>query len=363
MTRHRGPTHRLIDRFLERHRFEEAVLLLFCGLAVVFVAPFAVGRAITGEWLHAGIDTLAVASAVGIGLHIRRTGRTDLATAALPVLFVGVLIAVVYLFGAPMLFWAYPITTATFFVLRPANAIALNLLAIVAIAPRATGLASWDTIGDFFTTLVASNLLAVAFASSMRRSRSHLRTMAERDALTGVGNRRAMEPALLAALDRRVEHGTPASLLAVDLDHFKRVNDRHGHEAGDRALVEVTRLLEQSIRAGDLVFRYGGEELVVLAAGAPLEPAGGLAEKLRQRVRRAPVAGVGHLSVSIGVAEAQPTDTPQSWFCRADDRLYRAKRDGRNCVRIDTDKETNTDPEDNTLDPAGRALAGHPNAS
>lgn len=127
----------------------------------------------------------------------------------------------------------------------------------------------------------------------------------------------------------------PPCSLALDIDHFKQINDRHGHDSGDRVLIEVTRLIESSVRSGDGVFRYGGEELVIIAEGAGNDAAGRLAEKIRQRIRRTPITGIGHIGVSIGVAEARPGDTPKSWFRRTDDLLYRAKAGGRNRIRVD----------------------------
>lgn len=323
-----------IDHLLVRP-FEEAVVLLFSVLAVLFIVPFALIRASEGAWAHAALDLIIAAIAAGIGGYVWRTGRTEYAAPVLVAVFALTLIAITWLFGTNMLFWAYPVTTATFFLLAPGIALRVNTLTFVAILPQALALGAWPNIAGFIAPLAANNVLALIFAAGMRHSRTNLRLMAERDALTGTGNRHAFEPALLAALRKRVEQGTPISLLALDIDHFKRVNDRHGHEAGDRALIEVARLIEYSVRAGDGVFRYGGEELVVIADGAGNEAAGRLAEKIRQRIRRTPVPGIGHIAVSVGVAEARPGDTPKTWFARADAMLYRAKEEGRNRVCVD----------------------------
>jgi diguanylate cyclase (GGDEF)-like protein len=324
----------VLDRLLVRP-FEEAVVLLFSGLAVLFILPFAVIRASEGAWAHAGLDLVIAAIALAIGGYVWRTGRTEYAAPTLVAVFALTLIVITWVFGTNMLFWAYPVTTATFFLIKPSSALRANVVTFLAIAPQALSLGDWPEIAGFVAPLAANNVLALVFAAGMRHSRANLRLMAERDALTGIGNRHAFEPALMAALRKHLEQGTPISLLAVDIDHFKRVNDRHGHEAGDRALIEVARLIEYGVRAGDSVFRYGGEELVVIADGAGKEPAGRLAEKIRQRIRRTPIAGIGPIGVSIGVAEVRPDDTPKSWFARADAMLYRAKAEGRNRVCVD----------------------------
>lgn len=334
MEQQEGTIERYLKQQLLHRQFDEAVVLLFCGLAILFIAPFVVFRLITGEWFHATVNAGAATAFLANGVHVWRTHRTEYAAPLLAILFAGTLLLVVYLFGADLLMWAYPVTTAMFFVLRPHNAVRLNLLLLVAIAPRASEFIHIADIVIFYATLLATNVLALTFAAGMRRSRSRLSVMAERDALTGARNRYSLEPMLEAALEKYRRHETPASLLVIDLDHFKEINDRFGHNVGDLALKEITGIFLNATRAGDDVFRYGGEELVVLANGAKAEPAGRLAENLRRRIRRTPLETVGLLSVSIGVAEAHSNDTPESWFRRADELMYRAKEKGRNRVVV-----------------------------
>lgn len=331
-----GTIEKRLERILLQRQLDEAVVLLFCALAVLFIAPFIAFRLFTGEWLHAAINGLAMLAILANGIYVWRTRRTEVAAPLLAVLFTGTLLAVVHLFDTNMLMWTYPVTTAMFFILKPRNAICLNLLVFAVIAPRAIELMHGTGIVTFHATLIATNVLALTFAAGMSRSRTRLSMMAERDALTGARNRHSLEPMLEAALEKHRQQETPASLLVIDLDHFKKINDRFGHDMGDRALREITEILIHATRAGDDVFRYGGEELVVLANGAESEPAGRLAEKLRQRIRRTPLNAVGPLSVSIGVAQAQPDDTPESWFRRADELMYQAKEEGRNRVVIES---------------------------
>ncbi|WP_070989832.1 GGDEF domain-containing protein [Halofilum ochraceum] len=326
----------ILDR-LQVRPFEESIVLLFSGLAIVFIVPFGLIRMAEGSWAHGTLDLTIAGIALAIGCFVWRTGRTEHAAPVLVAVFALTLVAITWLFGTNMLFWAYPVTTATFFLLRPASALRVNAATFLAIAPQALSLGAWPEIAGFIAPLAANNVLALIFAAGMRHSRANLRLMAERDALTGIGNRHAFEPALMNALRKRLEVGTPIALLAIDIDHFKRVNDRHGHEAGDRVLIEVARLIEHSVRAGDSVFRYGGEELVVIADGAGNEAAGRMAEKIRRWIRRTPIRGIGPVAVSIGVSEARPDDTPKAWFQRTDGLLYKAKAGGRNRVCVDTD--------------------------
>lgn len=332
MQRLPGIISQFIERFLAQRRFEEGMVLMFCALLVVLGALLAVVRLLAGQWHQAAFDALVVAIGAGLGAWLWYGRRPEIVGPVAAAVTFAVVVAVVYLFGPDMLYWAYPATTAIYFLLRPGLAAPVNLLLIIAIAPRALAIGAWPVVVTFFVTLLTTNFLALIFAASMRHSRSRLSVLAERDALTGAGNRRALEVAVGEALKKHRETHMPVSLLVADLDHFKHVNDTHGHEVGDRVLVEITHLIDRGTRTGDELFRYGGEELVVLANGAPLLAAGDLAEKLRERVHAHHVEGVGNISLSFGVAEARYEDTPESWFRRADEMLYRAKREGRNRV-------------------------------
>lgn len=165
--------------------------------------------------------------------------------------------------------------------------------------------------------------------------------LSSRDALTGLVNRRGFELALARELDRVARSGEPALLLAVDIDHFKRINDGWGHGAGDEVLRTISRLLLESVRPMDLVARIGGEEFAIILPSCA--PAFGetVAERVRRRVGRLPVAvGVGarlEVTVSICGAYAPPwvRSTPALWLERADRQLYRAKSLGRNLVQFE----------------------------
>ena len=128
----------------------------------------------------------------------------------------------------------------------------------------------------------------------------------------------------------------------VDLDHFKRVNDEHGHLVGDRTLVEVARVLAGQIRASDALCRWGGEEFMVLAPHLDMAAAVQMADKLRTAVAVADFGEAGPLTCSFGVATLRDRDRTVDLILRADTCLYRAKRTGRNCVAMQTDGDAAT---------------------
>jgi diguanylate cyclase (GGDEF)-like protein len=124
----------------------------------------------------------------------------------------------------------------------------------------------------------------------------------------------------------------------LDLDHFKRVNDRHGHLAGDHVLIKLARLLEQSVRTSDRLFRYGGEEFVILTLLPNRDGLVSIAEKLRRLVEQNIGDPDGHnVSISNGGAMLRPAESVEVWFARADAALYVAKESGRNRAIVDPD--------------------------
>lgn len=175
--------------------------------------------------------------------------------------------------------------------------------------------------------------LATALAGALTRLElvRRLERLSRSDGLTGLANRRAFDEALAAELARLGRTGGALGLALIDVDHFKRFNDTHGHQAGDAALVAVAGALRASSRAGDHPCRFGGEEFALLLPGADGEAARVAAERVRVAVARAAARG-GPVTVSVGVAIADATTVPEELIAAADERLYAAKAGGRNRV-------------------------------
>jgi diguanylate cyclase (GGDEF)-like protein len=166
--------------------------------------------------------------------------------------------------------------------------------------------------------------------------------LSSRDALTGLANRRAFEVAVAREVDRVARSGEPALLLTLDIDHFKKVNDTHGHGAGDQVIRAVASALVDCVRPMDLVARVGGEEFAIILPNCATTFGQTVAERVRRRVERMPVAltpsGLDlSVTVSVGGAFAPQwvRSTPALWQERADQQLYLAKAQGRNLVRLE----------------------------
>lgn len=175
--------------------------------------------------------------------------------------------------------------------------------------------------------------LAHADAAWQRQRAAEYAATAERDALTGLGNRRHLERRCAELLPTLAAEGGPLSLALLDIDHFKLVNDRHGHAAGDQVLVHLAQLLRENTRGGDVIARYGGEEFVIVLPGMALPRAAEVCERLRERVASHGWPVQGGVTVSIGLAASPPLELA-TLLQRADEALYRAKSSGRNSVDV-----------------------------
>jgi diguanylate cyclase (GGDEF)-like protein len=180
-------------------------------------------------------------------------------------------------------------------------------------------------------------LLLLRDASTQVSMEQRLKTLHEkatRDPLTQAANRSEFDQALEAAVHSYLPKNLPCSLVVCDIDHFKRINDKFGHQAGDTVLVSVTQLLKSHCRPGDLVARYGGEEFVLLCRDCDNTTATQRADRIRAELERTPQPTLNSQSItaSFGVTEVQQGDTPETFFRRADRALYQAKENGRNLV-------------------------------
>jgi diguanylate cyclase (GGDEF)-like protein len=195
-------------------------------------------------------------------------------------------------------------------------------------------------LGDesFGLLVVDDNARVKRTESALAAALGEAQQLAARDALTGLFNRRHVESVLPAELKRSQRLETPLSLMIIDLDHFKAVNDRYGHPMGDLVLVEVSRLLNRILRVGDTSARVGGEELCVVLPHSNAQAAERAAERLHRVIRalRFQEEPTLRITVSIGIATLPPAGPhidfaaeSKRLIARADEALYKAKRDGR----------------------------------
>lgn len=312
---------------------EEYILLTVCIAGMLGILPFAITRFLGSEWLVGALDAALIVTMASLGVLVWRTRRVRLASVLLSIVCMSGLVAIVHLKGPSLVYWAFPTMATAFFLLTHREAITINLLAIAALAPVLLPQMTGAEFSAILITLALTSLFAYIFTARSAYHRQQLSLLARKDALTGAGNRRAFDERVIEVMSARKRTGQRASLLTLDLDHFKDVNDTHGHETGDRILCRVTELILSRIRITDGLYRIGGEEFVVVAIGADLAAAARLAEQLRLLVETSTLLPDRRVTLSFGVAELTDGLTGADCLRRADSALYEAKRAGRNAVR------------------------------
>ncbi|GGD51225.1 GGDEF domain-containing protein [Lacimicrobium alkaliphilum] len=313
---------------------EEWVVMTISLLGAVSISPFMVMRLLQGDWLIATLDAFAVFAMATIFVYVRVRRKTSLMSHLLALVSALALLGTVELRGSEQVFWAYPSVLAIFFLLRPWLALAYVVPTLLIIFPVIFADMELTRLAGFYLTITATVGFTFVFAFRTRQQQQKLLQLATTDALTGAGNRRALEESLLQAVAQYRRAPVAMSLILLDLDNFKLFNDEYGHEEGDHILTQVTRIIRQRIRRTDNVFRFGGEEFVIMATNTKLEEAAKLAEELRKEIAN---ASISHkkVTISLGVAEYHGDETGFEWLGRADKAMYQAKASGRNSLCLD----------------------------
>lgn len=330
------------SRSIARWRVVAVSMLVLGALAVeaVIASPGITVRSTTAGHIGAAIflGLAVVAGRVSLDRYRRAALLNITASIVIVSVFVGGTEGV---FGIEV-FYLWPLLGAAY-LLRRRELIGFGVLAALgygaALALRAGDEAFPTGQYVLFVTACAVVVATVrALAENLHRLIRTLRTSSATDPLTGLLNRRSFDRRFAAAMVDAQRASLPLSVMLLDLDHFKQVNDDHGHAVGDRALMRFAELLLSQSRASDLVARVGGEEFAVVLPGATLEQAVRRAEQFAHAWRfDRSVDGLA-LTVSIGVADlASESDTPGTLLMRADAGVYRAKAEGRDRVVLAED--------------------------
>ncbi len=309
--------------------YKTRVLYLSSIVTIILLLPLTVANLVEGYFLLSGaiISFVAVLSVNLLGLpnenHRPFTMALVLAT------MVAVMLISISQRGTYGIFWPFPLVLFLSFGLsRWLATIYASVLVIAATVAAGIYLEQ----GAAFRSLLA--LTAVVIFTNIFLSFIdilHQRLLEEniRDPLTNALNRRTLDDVLSDAVERRRRSKTPASLLIIDLDHFKVFNDTYGHAVGDEALRSVARAIEESRRRLDKFFRLGGEEFLLLLPDTPLDGAKLVADKLLEVIRELTISDSLHVSASIGISDLAPGEDVETWIERADNALYEAKKAGR----------------------------------
>lgn len=318
--------------------FYLAMISLVGLIITICVTPYAFYRLATGNVWVGVVDLIMVLVSVSCVIFAWRTGNTKAPGQVMAIVFcVGAIFVCINL-GVDGLFWVYPFIVFIFFLVSPLKALLLLLVSVsvlvgYSIVYPGQIFATPFQLVSFTVTSVVTSLFAYMFAYRTLTQREALKLLATTDSLTGAANRRTLDEALVMAITHKQKTGTEFGLMLLDLDYFKQVNDNYGHKAGDTVLIDLVPVLKQMVRQRDTVFRFGGEEFVVLLADLKQTDLQKLAEKIRLAVNEHLILPDGKkLTTSIGVAILQQDESWESWLHRADMALYQAKNQGRNQV-------------------------------
>lgn len=322
-----------------RRNFQLSIITLMGIIGVLGITPYAIYRLLNGNYLVGIADCVIVLSTLAAVVYAWRTGNTERPGIYLAVVFsVGATLIAINL-GVNGLFWIYPLILFNFFMASPGKAIVASLLVLVALAGHAllvpgTVFESHYQMTSFLVTNAMAGVLTFIFAYRTSVQREQLQILAIQDPLTGARNRRAMNDELRIAVSGKRRRDRHYGVLVMDLDHFKQVNDQYGHHAGDQVLVDFVDLIRVNSREEDRLFRFGGEEFLLLLPDCDAEGLQAAADHLLQAVRDELRGPGGAVTVSIGGALLQRDESWSQWLQRADECLYQAKSDGRDRIVI-----------------------------
>lgn len=229
-------------------------------------------------------------------------------------------------------YWPYLCVFGIYFILPFKYARYANLLYVLLVLVIGSVYLEQTIAIRFCTVLVGISVFILIFSREIEKSQDQLRAQATTDALTGVLNRTILAKSLTEAVEQFQYRETPATVCLIDIDNFKTINDRYGHDAGDRVLVTLASEITKLLTAKATLFRVGGEEFLVLIKNTALAEGKKTADAIRSIVQNLPLLEDHQVTVSIGISEIEASFDWKAWMKVSDEKLYRAKEQGRNQV-------------------------------
>jgi len=313
-----------------RNDFRLSLIVLLGASAVFALAPFGVYRFMIGDLVMGIIDSIIVIILVCVVAYAWFTGDTRRAGFVLVIMNTSMAVVVGAVAGVFGLFWLYVVLLSNFFLAAAWLAMLATAVALIVVASMGGGLENTPELISFLVTAGIVSLFAYIFAHRTEVQRLQLEKLATIDPLTGVGNRRTLENELKIAMAAEKRHHSHYGLMMLDLDNFKDVNDQYGHATGDEILKNFVRLVQTHTRRVDRLFRFGGEEFVLLLPATDHEGLRRASRHLTQCVRDNLKGPGGPVTVSAGAAILRSGEDWENWLRRADQALYAAKAGGRN---------------------------------
>lgn len=302
--------------------------------ALVLLTPFAINNFLQGR-IEVGLAILLVQALLLVDvLALRRGKPPPLHYGLLVVPMIVAMLAAVARQGILGALWGYPVVLICYFALsrRLAFLFSLGTLAALTFA-----IARWIELAlaaRMFATLLLTIAMINIVLNVIGELQDALVQQAITDPLTSAFNRRHMNQSIELVVEQGRRHPPNNAMLMIDIDHFKQINDRFGHDAGDRVLCRMVQTMRGRMRKVDLLFRIGGEEFILLLLETDVTDAATVADEMRRRVEAAALMPGQAVTISIGLCAQRAGQTADEWIKLADTALYQAKQRGRNRVEI-----------------------------
>lgn len=301
-------------------------------IGLLILTPFSINNFHLGRYLL-GFGSLVIIIVLALSaICIKRKRYSPLVTRILAISILLFLLLSIFRQGLVGVFWCFPALISFYFILPERQAWVINGILIVSIIPLIYYIVDFSLWIRISASIIAVSGFAVVFIRVITQYQMIIEKLAKTDFLTGLMNRSMLNPVIEQAIQRNKRSGIDMSLLIMDIDYFKKVNDTYGHDVGDRVLEEIAEYLTKRLRAIDRIIRIGGEEFMILLFDTNMNDAIHVAEELRGSIASLPILDDRFVTVSIGVSSLNADDDIDTWMKRGDEKLYRAKSEGRNRV-------------------------------
>lgn len=300
--------------------------------ASIALIPFALYRFSAGDYALAALDAFVIVFMAFIYIYVKKTRNFNAASHVIAVCFLLTEIITVSINGETQLVWCYPATVGICYLIPLARAAVLSTVGLIAVIFILGNSLEAGHLAAFIISLVSMTVFTFVFAIRNQMQKQQLEELSLKDPLTSTMNRRAFDAFLDEFEKNHPDEHKDHSMIVLDIDHFKVVNDEYGHVVGDQALVRLVTLLRTQLHHDEKIYRIGGEEFVIAPINHSLHDAFDFADRLRKFIEHSNLLDNAPVTVSIGVASYRAGEYPREWFKRADQALYSAKRNGRNCT-------------------------------
>jgi diguanylate cyclase (GGDEF)-like protein len=318
----------------EQHPDFLAKTTLHCNCVVaLLLAPLIIQNIITQNYTLVIPLSIALAlSAINIWFGIQNQYLLKFNTFICLPMFGATLLYSIHIHHISSTYWTFMLVLACYFMLPSRRALLFNSLILAIFIPYTAAILTPDMAIRFSLSLIGTSLFAYLSIREINKLHSILKVEAITDPLTGLFNRSLLEQSLKQIISQHQRTKIPTSLICMDIDHFKKINDTFGHDIGDVVLKRLGELLRKRLRSSDRAFRLGGEEFIILLHNSDQNQSIQFAESLRQQIEQYSFIPLQTITMSFGVVEYEESMDYGEWLKASDVRLYEAKEAGRNNV-------------------------------